>query len=259
MNCQEGPTESIENGRRISPVTVDYGRDGTRKITDCFNEFLGTYWVVEIWGRRCNWIFNGVMPEDDLKLENVFFCKGRSWRSWYWTVLQGERAEHCTRWSPGIAVRQRFRLKTPPLRVFTAAARKLAPKTSIVWDSSTPEAENKTLLRKGRHITLEAQPRAHKTEQEKKVGASGQQIPPNEAGFTNARETGCRLCAVTKEQLQLRIFKTPLGRGKPIGCARGTSRTSKSVSQKTAQPLQSTMILDLTEGWSGECPLDQCN
>ena len=42
MNGQEGLSEQIENWRRVSPVTVDYGRDGTRKSTDCFNEFLGS-------------------------------------------------------------------------------------------------------------------------------------------------------------------------------------------------------------------------
>ena len=85
-------------------------------------------------------------------------------------------------------MRQRRRLKTPPLRVFTAAARELAPKICIIRDSFTPGAENKTLSNKGRYLTIQAQPRAQKTRQEKGVGASGKQIAPNEAGCTNAGE-----------------------------------------------------------------------
>ena len=79
-----------------------------------------------------------------LKLK-VCLRRRRSFSRWYWSVLEGKWSERCTKFSPGIEVRQRRRLKTPPLRKFGAAAQELTPKICIVWDSSTPGAENKTL------------------------------------------------------------------------------------------------------------------
>ena len=144
-------------------------------------------------------------------------------------VMQGKQAERCTKSSPGTPIRQRHRLMTPPLRVLTAAVRELAPKTCISRDSSTPGAETKRRLRK-EDISHYKPNQGHTDLTRKEGGGIRTTDPTKRSRLYECKRTGGRLCAVVKEQPQLRILKTPLWRGKPIGCPRGISRASKSVS-----------------------------
>ena len=108
----------MSQGRAHSSRMRAGGDKGWLKLEDCgVRELLITSWQMMIVGRECF----GFVRE----------WKWRTRRSWCCKVLWQNLAEDWIKCNPGKVVRWRWRRKTPPGSVLTAAARELSPKMSF--------------------------------------------------------------------------------------------------------------------------------